>query len=355
MKQYKTYIDEAGNTGDNLLDLQQPLFVLGAVSIPMEKLTKAEQIREAHFLAVKEKEETEIKATKWYKSPKKLEAMVLMLHELKKLGVEYHIVVVEKRFMIAGWAVNTFFDYANVGSEDMSFVNDGDKRRSTADYYEQNLTNEELSIVGQALRRPTREDYLHAMDILRRRAPEKSCVNILNCAECNVDELLAEETRHDEMFGDKVLHTPNLTSLHTIGNMIAHMCKDEDAQTSFVFDDCCLCNKAFHELYKVDSNIERDFSTPSIPDHFTWKDRVLSFETANSKIEPLLQAADVLATCSDKLLQKIASGTIDYTPFEKSILMLLGITFGEDHLWMVTSKMLKQCFAKATQFAALID
>ena len=35
--------------------------------------------------------------------------------------------------------------------------------------------------------------------------------------------------------------------------------------------------------------------------------------------------------------------------------MLLGITFGEDHLWMVTSKMLKQCFAKATQFAALID
>ena len=58
MKRYKTYIDEAGNTGDNLLDLKQPLFVLGAVSIPMEKHTQAKLVREAHFLAVKEKEET---------------------------------------------------------------------------------------------------------------------------------------------------------------------------------------------------------------------------------------------------------------------------------------------------------
>ena len=47
MKHYKTYIDEAGNTGDNLLDLQQPLFVLAAVSIPVDKLSRAENVREA--------------------------------------------------------------------------------------------------------------------------------------------------------------------------------------------------------------------------------------------------------------------------------------------------------------------
>ena len=45
MKQYITYIDEAGNTGDNLLDLQQPLFVLAAVSVPVDKLIQAKQIR----------------------------------------------------------------------------------------------------------------------------------------------------------------------------------------------------------------------------------------------------------------------------------------------------------------------
>lgn len=86
MKQYITYIDEAGNTGDNLLDLHQPLFVLASVSVPADKLAQAKQIRDAHFLAVKEKEETEIKATKWYKAPKKQQAMLLLLQELQILG-----------------------------------------------------------------------------------------------------------------------------------------------------------------------------------------------------------------------------------------------------------------------------
>ncbi len=352
MKQYITYIDEAGNTGVNLLDLQQPLFVLAAVSIPVDKLSRAKQIRETHFLAAKEKEETEIKATKWYKAPKKQQAMTLLLQELQALGAKLHLVVTEKRYMIVGWAVNTFFDYANVGSEDTSFVNNGNKRRATADHYEQNCTDEELTVVGQALRKPSREEYLRAIDILRQRAPEKSSVDILNCAERNVDELLAVETKHDDLFSDSVLHTPNLTSLHTLGNMIAQMCKEKDAQTSFIFDDCSLCNKAFLELYKIDSNVKEDFSIPTIPDHFTWKDRVLSFETANSKKESLLQAADVLATCSDKMLQKVASGAIEFTAFEKSILMQLGLTFGENQLWMVSSLKLRQRFAKATRFAA---
>lgn len=353
MKRYITYIDEAGNTGDNLLDLHQPLFVLAAVSVPVDKQIQAKQIREAHFLAVKEKEETEIKATKWYKAPKKQQAMSLLLQELQVLGTKLHLVVTEKRYMIAGWAVNTFFDYANVGSDDMSFVNDGNKRRATADHYEQNCTDEELASIGQALRNPTREGYLRAIGILRQRAPEQSSIDILNSAERNVDELLAVETSHDNLFGDSVFHTPNLTSLHALGNMIAQMCKEQEAQTSFIFDDCSLCNKAFLELYKIDSNIKEDFSIPTLPNHFTWKDRVLSFKTANSKSESLLQAADVLATCTDKLLQKVGGGATEFTVFEKSILMQLGLTFGENQLWMVSSQKLKQQFAKATRFAAI--
>jgi len=352
MMQYKTYIDEAGNTGDNLLDLHQPLFVLAAVTLPVSELMRAEQIWQVHFQAVKEKEEMEIKATNWYKAPKKLQAMTLLLQELQNIGAQLHLVVVEKRFMIAGWAVDTFFDYANVGSEDMSFVCDINKKRSTADHYEQNCSDDELYIVGKALRRPNREDYLRAIDILRQKAPEQSCVDILNCAERNVDELLAEETSPSKMFSNHVMHTPNLTSFHVLGNMIAGMCKDEDAQTSFVFDDCSLCNNAFRELYKLDSNIKRDFSIPSISDHFTWKDRIMSFDTADSKAVHLLQAADVFATCSDKLLQKIVGGGTTFSPFENSILMQLGFIFRENHLWIVASQKLKQRFINVACFAS---
>lgn len=355
MKQYTTFIDEAGNTGDNLLDLQQPLFVLSAVSIPTDKLFEAEKMREAHFLAVKEIEETEIKATKWYKAPKKQQAMASLLQGLKQLGAQYHLVVTEKRFMIAGWAVNTFFDYYNVGSEDSSFVNDANKRKVTADHYEQHLSDAELTIVGQALRRPTRDEYLRAIDILRRNALEQSSKDILNCAERNIDELLAVETEPDILFGGKVFHSPNLTSLHALGNMIARMCKEESANTTFIFDDCTLCNKAFAEMYRIDSNVESDFSISSLPDHFTWKDRILSFETANSKAKPLLQYADILATCTDKVLQKCQKDDMNFKPFECSVLMLLATTFGEDHLWVVSSQGLKQNFVKVTRIASQAD
>lgn len=349
MKRYVTYIDEAGNTGDNLLDLQQPMFVLAAVSVPIERMKEAEKLRLTHFLAVKEKEETEIKATKWYKAPKKQQAMTLLLQEMQTIGAQYHLVVVEKRFMIAGWAVNTFFDYANVGSDDMSFVNDGDKRKAVADYYEQHCTDEEMMIVGDALRHPSREAYLQAIDVLLHHAPDQSCIDILTCAVKNVDDLLAVETKSDDMFNGSVFHAPNLTALAALGNMIAFMCKEENAQTSFVYDDCSLCNSAYHELYKIYSRIEKDFSVPTMPDHYTWKDRVLGLSTAKSQEQPLLQIADILATCTDKMMQKVGKGVVDFSAFERSLLMLLGLTFGENHLWMVASRKLKQRFAKATR------
>lgn len=353
MKQYITFIDEAGNTGDNLLDLQQQLFVLGAVSVPTDKLQRAEQLREAHFLAVKEKEETEIKAAKWYKASKKQQAMACLLHELKELGTEYYLVVVEKRFMIVGWAVNTFFDYANVGSEDRSFVNDADKRKAVADHYELNCTDEELALVGQALQQPTRQTYLEAIVVLKCKAPEQSCEAILDCAERNVDELLAEETAPSGTFSESVFHAPNLTAFASIGNMLAGMCKMEDAQTSLIFDSYRLCNDAYHEVFTMYSRIVSDFKIPTIPLHFTWKDRILSFETANGKAKPLLQAADVLATCTYKVMQKCMNDDMDFNLFESAMVMLLALTFSENHLWVVTSMKLKQRFCKATRLASL--
>lgn len=354
MRTYVTFIDEAGNTGDNLQDLQQPLFVLAAVSVPKDALALAEQVRETHYLAVKEKEETEIKAAKWYKSPKKQEALATLLYEMKQLGAQYHVVVLEKCFMIAGWAVNTFFDYANVGSDDTSFVNDANKRKFVADHYEQNCTDEELSVIGQALRNPSREGYLQAINVLRRNAPEQSSKDILNCAESNIDNLLAEETRPSGTFSENVFHAPNLTSFATIGNMLAEMCKLEEAQTSIIFDDCTLCNQAFQQVFCIYSQIKEDFNIPTIPTHYRWKDRILSFSEAKSQAQPLLQAADALATCTDKLFhQKISIDDMVFTPIERSFVMLLALTFSENHLWMVTSQRFQQRFAKATRIACL--
>lgn len=352
---YVTFIDEAGNTGDNLLDLQQPLFVLGAVSVPQTRLVEAEKVREALFLSVKEKEETEIKATKWHKSPKKREAMATLLYELKQLGVQYHAVVVEKRFMIAGWAVNTFFDYANVGSDDMSFVNDADKRKFTADHYEQNCLDKDLTIIGQALQAPTREAYLSAIDALRRNAPEQSSRDILNCAERNVDELLDEETTPSEMFAESVFHSPNLTAFAQLGSMIAKMCEDGHSETELIFDECPLCNEAFPTLFDNFKKVDRDINIPRLPMIYTWKNRILRVQKGKGQVQPLLQVADVLATSTDKVLQKCQKDDFLFNKYERATLLMLSVIYNEAHLWVVTSQKLNQNFGNAIRIAAQVE
>ncbi len=108
MKQFTTYIDEAGNTGDNLIDHQQPFYVMAAVSVPDDKKTVMELILHEKFESVREIEEKEIKGTKWVKATNKQPALKNIIYDLLDNGGDIHIAIVEKRFMIAGMAVNTF-------------------------------------------------------------------------------------------------------------------------------------------------------------------------------------------------------------------------------------------------------
>lgn len=68
---YKTYIDESGNTGSDLLNSSQKIFCLSSVSIPSSQMENLKIYIQEKFESVKEKEEKEIKATKWIESSKK--------------------------------------------------------------------------------------------------------------------------------------------------------------------------------------------------------------------------------------------------------------------------------------------
>lgn len=55
MQNYKTYIDESGNTGDNLTDKNQKYFVLAGVSVPISMEESLKNMIRDFFLSVKEK------------------------------------------------------------------------------------------------------------------------------------------------------------------------------------------------------------------------------------------------------------------------------------------------------------
>ena len=69
--EYETYIDESGNTGNDLMNNSQKFFCLSAVSIPLSQAESLEKYIQREFESVKEKGEKEIKATRWIKNDKK--------------------------------------------------------------------------------------------------------------------------------------------------------------------------------------------------------------------------------------------------------------------------------------------
>jgi hypothetical protein len=129
----------------------------------------------------------------------------------------------------------------------------------------------------------------------------------------------------------------------------------EQGETALIFDDCNLCNEAFPKLFDIFKNVEEDIQIPGLPPIYTWKNRILSVQKGLSHAQPLLQAADVLATSTDKVLQKCREDNMNFNDYECGILMLLAILYGEGNLWMVTSQKLKQHFGKATRIVSQLD
>lgn len=163
------------------------------------------------------------------------------------------------------------------------------------------------------------------------------------------------ETEPNDMFAENVFHSPNLTGFATLGNLVAKMCLDKQGETALIFDDCNLCNEAFPKLFDIFKNVEEDILIPGLPPIYTWKNRILSVQKGLSHVQPLLQAADVLATSTDKVLQKCREDNMNFNDYECGILMLLAILYSGGNLWMVTSQKLKQHFGKATRILSQLD
>lgn len=337
MKQFTTYIDEAGNTGDNLIDHQQPFYVMAAVSVPDDKKTVMELILHEKFESVREIEEKEIKGTKWVKATNKQPALKNIIYDLLDNGGDIHIAIVEKRFMIAGMAVNTFFDYASNHSQNQSWMCSPQKSIDAANHYYHECTDDELIKIGKTLRRPTFEGYSEAVAILKARALNRERIEMLSYTESNLKEIYDFESEPNDLFNDSVFHSPNLTSFHCVGNMLARMCRDSQRITSLVFDDCALCNDAYKKTFEMFSKADRDVEWPNGKEVLTWKYSITGLQTAKSDVVTLIQIADVVASSVEKVMQKISRNARDFNDYEKFILAHLFVLFDLNQVWLTMS------------------
>lgn len=290
---YKTYIDESGNTGPNLIDKDQKYFTFGAVSVPFEKEPALKSFILEQFSSVKEKEETEIKAAKWIRVTKRCEVLKMILEKLKQEGCFFSTIILEKRYMSAALIVDNFLDGAYNDIEDYTWCNDKEEKQAAAQYFYELLSDEDVCKVMQAFINPSLEKLKKSIDVVISKTKDQRYLLMLKG--CHYKDLFdLEFDKEKSNSGSK--RSPNYTSFCAFGGIIAKYLRDHNSQSDIIFDSCKMCDDSFLKVFEFFQHLNPNPILEEWAGMIPWKGIFNSFTVGNSKDSVFLQMADVIAT-----------------------------------------------------------
>lgn len=302
----KTFIDESGNTGDNLLDKNQQFFTLAAVSIPSSKLSEIEDIVNVEFSNVKEKDEKEIKTTKWLKSSVKRDALRNILMRMKDAECDFSAVFIEKRFMIAALCVEEFLDGAYNDNEDYTWCNSKEEKKVAAQYFYNILVEDDCEVIAPAFSKPSLEDVHKVINRLMDKTLDERYLSMLKG--CHVENLYRDELNvynNIQRGSCKQVHSPNYVAFSALGMEVVEYCRQKGYQTEIIFDNCFQINDAYKYIFELFENMKNDSFVEAYLGIYSWKSYVTGFKIEDSKKSFLLQTADIIATSVLKTLEKV--------------------------------------------------
>ena len=254
---YTTFIDEAGNTLTDLQTVEQPYFVISAVSVPRNRMQQVMSIYQHEFETAKQPNDREIKGRIWVKRQPKQIALQNIIDGLRNAGCIISVVVVEKRRMIIPLAINKFFDIFLNGCDDNRWVAPTGMRQATAKYYYDILSDSDIEVVCKAFDSPSLDD--------------------------------------NGELSSKAAHSPNLTAYHSLMNCHVKELEKQDSSSYIIFDHCKQCNKDFEVVYKLMKRMKGSIVLEPGKVLSNWN-CIKGFDVADSKKEKALQFADIIAS-----------------------------------------------------------
>lgn len=333
-----TFIDESGNTGDDLASKNQRYFTLSAVMIPDTAIPYISRNFEMTFNKVKEKEETEIKATKWVKSPKKCEAMQAILDCLVYYKSEFALVFIEKRFMISAIIVDDFLDGAYNDTEDYTWVNNAYEKKLAAQYFYDLLSDDDVSTIFESFRHPDFDAFRQAYEIVVNNTNDLRYQRMLKGCSNHLRKLYEDNISAAASFPSVgIMCSPNFTAFSALGSMVAKVCRTKGMSTKILFDHCCLVDQSYEDLYKIFIKAEFSPEQEAFLKLISWKGLVTDFNISNSKSINLLQTADIVASSSLKTLQKIFERQ-SLSQYDFYVMSLISVMQSHDNFLYVMSK-----------------
>jgi hypothetical protein len=334
MERALVFMDESGNTGSKYSDLAQPVFTFGAIAVDEEMLNDAENrfvsIKKNHNYSV----ESIIHATRLSdRNREKLTRAVLSI--IFEQGLWPFAVISEKRFVIAAFIEDDFFDPVYNSSCDNSWTHPEGKRERANIIYEC-LTNEtykaccETFNTGEKIRYAY-ESISHDLEINSIKNQQchflseklKGAEDQLNQLAEIISTLNSNKAKLDRPAG--VVKSPNFFSFLGMLQMLEnHYIGTGDRMVDIIFESSRQFDQSFEEFFGRLKNARKSvlYFKNKLPMHFGFE-ALENFITASPKNCILLQAVDLVTTSINKLMIKILNGQTILNDFEIYLLFTI--------------------------------
>ncbi len=295
------YCDEAGNTGANLLDPDQPLLVVGGWFILDGFINAAEEVvrEQIDLLAPHNKE---LHGIRLLKSETGTRGILNLVRVLLR-GCAPICQIVEKRFLLVGHIFSIFLKPRFNPLVPASFEDYFDGKRELGEKicslpdeilaeFAEAYDTLDRSLLLQSLRNITTELSLRL---------ETNLVDLMlgsmNYINAIIDYNMNGRLNHDSI----TLNTPNVASFHMFFQFLEHMGRmAEIPRITLVHDESPQFVRAFPRIFEESRDDGRNFSFKESPHILGYVYRgfesLKEFRFADSKDEPLLQAADVVVS-----------------------------------------------------------
>ncbi len=291
------YCDESGNTGANLLDPRQPLLLVGGWLVNDGIVEVAERVvRE--YISILKPRDNELHGVQLLKSEIGTFSILNLMHDFYKLYCPPICQILEKRFLLAGTVHEVFMDPDSnpYVSDEFVFMWEG-KHELVEKVY--SLPDEILAGFAEAFNTLDRSLLLDSLRNIATALTSQSdgeLADFMLGSLPNIDKIIEKHNIGRTRFDTITLNTPNVASFHMFFHSLEHVGRmAEIPEITLVHDE----SQQFEAVFRMVFEEFRDDERPGVIQMGPWSNVYYGFESlkglrfADSKDEPLLQAADV--------------------------------------------------------------
>lgn len=313
------YCDESGNSGPNYLDAGQPFYVLAGWWIPVDALVdvtiKLEEIRamraDKNYVPSSPLDVWEVKATSLVKRAGGQRILTDLFKFLGQRGCIPTYLIAEKRFVVAAKIVETFLDPAYNDAFSMGFTGDFKTKLQIANDIYDEVDDSVANAFAIAYRSPTAESLSQSLSEVVREI--KSTINpelaeAFKGCDAKIDEISRDEAAGAAMWNGAA-GTLNLPCLVSFLMLVEYNAKSANIRLQkLIHDQQLQYEHGYNEIFNaLSSGKDRAIKLPDVAIPLGKINHIPEFEMADSKLNPLMQAPDLLAGTINHLFKKVAS------------------------------------------------